>query len=187
MSPLGLRQQPGRLSRLSGPPGRRLRRHRQDLIIAAAAHGVSNLRVFGSVARGDDHPDSDVDLLADLPPGLSLFGSGRVEADLSANPEVLHVMRDEAAGAAGLRQSRSHCRTSHWCADAEVVCGSTSARASRWLPCWVRPARLTITHSDPCIGYASYLTSGLTLVRGPSPVGMARRAGSAGRRGEARR
>jgi predicted nucleotidyltransferase len=43
-----------------------------------------NLRVFGSVARGEDRPDSDVDLLADLPPGLSLFGLGRVEANLEA-------------------------------------------------------------------------------------------------------
>jgi predicted nucleotidyltransferase len=40
--------------------------------------------VFGSVARGEDRPDSDVDLLADLPPGLSLFGLGRVEANLEA-------------------------------------------------------------------------------------------------------
>jgi uncharacterized protein len=45
-----------------------VRRHRRDLI-AAAVHGVRNLRVFGSVARGEDRPDSDVDLLADLPPG----------------------------------------------------------------------------------------------------------------------
>ncbi len=81
---LGLRRQPGRLRRLSGPVGRRVRRHRRDLIAAAAAHGVQNLRVFGSVARGEDRPDSDVDLLADLPPGLSLFGLGRVEADLEA-------------------------------------------------------------------------------------------------------
>jgi predicted nucleotidyltransferase/DNA-binding XRE family transcriptional regulator len=81
---LGLRRQPGRLRRLSGPVGRRVRRHRRDLIAAAAAHGVKNLRVFGSVARGEDHPDSDVDLLADLPPGLSLFGLGRLEADLEA-------------------------------------------------------------------------------------------------------
>lgn len=79
---LGLRRPPGRLRRLSGPVGRRVRRHRKDLIAAAAAHGVSNLRVFGSVARGEDHPDSDVDLLADFPPGLSLFGLGRLEADL---------------------------------------------------------------------------------------------------------
>ena len=76
---LGLRRPP---RRLSGPVGRRVRRHRKDLIAVAAAHGVSNLRVFGSVARGEDRPDSDVDLLADFPPGLSLFGLGRVEADL---------------------------------------------------------------------------------------------------------
>ena len=81
---LDLRRQPGRLRRLSGPVGRRVRRHRHDLIAAASAHGVQNLRVFGSVARGEDRPDSDVDLLADLPSGLSLFGLGRVEADLEA-------------------------------------------------------------------------------------------------------
>ena len=61
-----------------------MRRHRHDLVAAAAARGVQNLRVFGSVARGEDRPDSDVDLLADLPPALSLFGLGRAEADLEA-------------------------------------------------------------------------------------------------------
>lgn len=81
---LRLRRQPGRLRRLSGPVGRQVRRHRHDLIAAAASHGVHNLRVFGSVARGEDRADSDVDLLADLPPGLSLFGLGRAEADLEA-------------------------------------------------------------------------------------------------------
>jgi predicted nucleotidyltransferase len=81
---MGLRHQPRRLRRLSGPVGRRVRRRRHDLVAAAAAHGVQNLRVFGSVARGEDRPDSDVDLLADLPPSLSLFGLGRVEADLEA-------------------------------------------------------------------------------------------------------
>ena len=50
----------------------------------AAAYGASHLRVFGSVARGEDRPDSDVDLLADFPPGLSLFGLGRLEADLES-------------------------------------------------------------------------------------------------------
>jgi predicted nucleotidyltransferase/DNA-binding XRE family transcriptional regulator len=78
---LGLRRA-GRLRQLSGPVGRRVRRHRKDLVAAAAAHGVSNLRVFGSVARGEDHLGSDVDLLADFPPGLSLFGLGRLEAEL---------------------------------------------------------------------------------------------------------
>jgi predicted nucleotidyltransferase len=42
------------------------------------------LRVFGSVARGEDRPDSDVDLLADFPPGLSLFGLSRLEAELES-------------------------------------------------------------------------------------------------------
>jgi predicted nucleotidyltransferase len=64
--------------------GRRVRRRRHDLVSAAAAHGARNLRVFGSVARGQDRADSDVDLLADLPPGLSLFGLGRLQADLEA-------------------------------------------------------------------------------------------------------
>ena len=66
---MDVRRQPRRLGRLSGPVGRRVRRHRHDLVAAAAAHGVQNLRVFGSVARGEDRPDSDVDLLADLPAG----------------------------------------------------------------------------------------------------------------------
>jgi len=62
--------------------GRRLRARRREVIAAAAAHGVTNLRVFGSVARGEDHPDSDVDILADLPASMGLFGLARVQADL---------------------------------------------------------------------------------------------------------
>lgn len=81
---LGTRRPPGRLRRLSGPVGRRVRHHRHELIAAAAAYGVQNLWVFGRVARGEDRPSSDVDLLVDLPPGLSLFGLGRAEADLEA-------------------------------------------------------------------------------------------------------
>ena len=40
--------------------------------------------MFGSVARGEDRPDSDVDLLADLPSGMGLLGLGRVQAELEA-------------------------------------------------------------------------------------------------------
>jgi predicted nucleotidyltransferase len=54
------------------------------MIAAAAAHGVTHLRVFGSVARGQDRPDSDVDLLADLPPGVGLLTLSRVQAELEA-------------------------------------------------------------------------------------------------------
>jgi uncharacterized protein len=79
-----VRRQPRRLKMLSGPVGQRVRRHRRDLVAAAAAHGASGLRVFGSVARGEDRPDSDVDLLANVPPGMSLFGLARLQAELEA-------------------------------------------------------------------------------------------------------
>ena len=79
-----IQQQPPQLSRLSGPVGRQVRLKRRDLAAAAAAHDVTNLRVFGSVARGEDRPDSDVDLLVDLPPHMGLLGLGRVQADLEA-------------------------------------------------------------------------------------------------------
>jgi hypothetical protein len=73
-----------RLRMLTGPVGRVVRQRRRELIAAAAAFGVTNLRVFGSVARGQDRPDSDVDLLADLPASLGLFGLSRVEDELAA-------------------------------------------------------------------------------------------------------
>jgi predicted nucleotidyltransferase/DNA-binding XRE family transcriptional regulator len=92
---VSVRPQPRRLGRLSGPVGRRVRRRRRDLVAAAAAHGVTNLRVFGSVARGEDRPDSDVDLLADLPPGMGLLGLGRVQAELE---DILGTRVDLAAG-----------------------------------------------------------------------------------------
>jgi uncharacterized protein len=81
---IDVRPQPRRLSKLSGPIGQRVRRKRKALTAAAAAHGVTHLQVFGSVARGQDRPDSDLDLLADLPPDMGLFGLGRVQVDLEA-------------------------------------------------------------------------------------------------------
>jgi uncharacterized protein len=81
---LRLRRQPGQLARLSGPLGRQVRSRRRELIAAAAAHGVTNLRVFGSVANGQEQPGSDIDILADLPAGISLLGLGRVTEDLEA-------------------------------------------------------------------------------------------------------
>jgi uncharacterized protein len=71
--------------------GRRVRRLRAELVETASAHGVRNLRVFGSVARGEDTADSDLDLLADLPPGLSLFGLGRLADDLET---IVHARVD---------------------------------------------------------------------------------------------
>lgn len=55
------------------PRGRKLRRHRRALIDMAARCDATNLRVFGSVARGEDAPSSDVDLLVDLGPRVGLL------------------------------------------------------------------------------------------------------------------
>ena len=47
---------------------------RKDAIRALGRrYGARRIRVFGSVARGEDGPDSDVDLLVDLPAGYDLF------------------------------------------------------------------------------------------------------------------
>lgn len=59
-----------------------LGRDREAIVAAARRNGASNVRVFGSVARGEDGPDSDVDLLIDLEPGVSLFDLGRMEVEL---------------------------------------------------------------------------------------------------------
>ena len=59
-----------------------LRRRRTDVLRIAAARGASNIRVFGSVARGDAGPDSDVDILVDLEPGRSLLDLGGLLMDL---------------------------------------------------------------------------------------------------------
>lgn len=64
--------------------GRLLRDKRSELIETAKCHGAGNLRVFGSVARGEDGPKSDVDLLIDLAPGTGLVGLGVIEEELEA-------------------------------------------------------------------------------------------------------
>jgi len=46
-----------------------LRQHRAAILAAAEAVGASNVRIFGSVARGEETPRSDVDLLVDFPAG----------------------------------------------------------------------------------------------------------------------
>jgi predicted nucleotidyltransferase len=57
--------------------------NKKDQILAIAArHGASNVRVFGSVARGTAQPDSDIDFLIQLDPGRSLFDLGGLLMDL---------------------------------------------------------------------------------------------------------
>lgn len=55
---------------------------REEIFRLAARHGVVNVRVFGSVARGDARPDSDVDLLVQVGENPSPFFPGGFLADL---------------------------------------------------------------------------------------------------------
>ncbi len=70
------------LQRLTGPVGRRLRRRRAAVLEVANRHGVTVLGVFGSVARGEDRSDSDVDLLVEQPDVMSLFAIARLQNEL---------------------------------------------------------------------------------------------------------
>ena len=53
-----------------------LRAKRQEILKIAAKYGARNVRVFGSVARGQADQHSDVDFLVDMEPGHSLFDMG---------------------------------------------------------------------------------------------------------------
>ncbi|MBE9140501.1 nucleotidyltransferase family protein [Nodosilinea sp. LEGE 07088] len=44
-----------------------------EILALAEKYGASNIRIFGSVARGEAQADSDVDFLIDLEPGRSLL------------------------------------------------------------------------------------------------------------------
>lgn len=50
-----------------------LRQKKQMIDALARQFGASRVRVFGSVARREERPDSDVDFLVDLPCGYDLF------------------------------------------------------------------------------------------------------------------
>ncbi|WP_199184017.1 helix-turn-helix domain-containing protein [Cryobacterium sp. Y57] len=55
--------------------------HRDELVSRLAELGASNVRVFRSVARGDDTANSDVHLLVDLDVGVGLFGLARLQSE----------------------------------------------------------------------------------------------------------
>jgi predicted nucleotidyltransferase len=48
-------------------------RHRNRIVALARERGAHNVRVFGSIARGEERPDSDIDFLVDFEPGRSLL------------------------------------------------------------------------------------------------------------------
>ncbi len=50
-----------------------LRANRDAIHAACRRYGARRIRVFGSVARGEERPDSDIDFLVDFPAGYDLF------------------------------------------------------------------------------------------------------------------
>jgi predicted nucleotidyltransferase len=59
-----------------------LRGEKADILRLAEVHGCRNVRVFGSVATGENRPDSDVDFLVDVEPGRTLFDLAGLLGDL---------------------------------------------------------------------------------------------------------
>jgi predicted nucleotidyltransferase len=78
---------------------------RQEIINIAERHGASNVRVFGSVARGEARPDSDVDFLVTLDANRSLLDLARLLREL----QTLLNRPVDVVTEAGLRpRLRSH-------------------------------------------------------------------------------
>ena len=72
---------------------------RDEILSIAARHGAKNLRVFGSAARGEAGPDSDIDFLVNFDEGRSLMDQSAMILDLTdllerkvdvVEPEALH-------------------------------------------------------------------------------------------------
>lgn len=59
-----------------------LKSKRREILAIAAKHGAHNLRVFGSVARGEAGPESDLDILVEMEPGKSLLDHVALMHDL---------------------------------------------------------------------------------------------------------
>lgn len=59
-----------------------LEEKREEILRICAKYGARNVRVFGSVARGEADEASDVDLLVELEPGRSLFDLGGLQYEL---------------------------------------------------------------------------------------------------------
>lgn len=59
-----------------------IQQKRADILRIAERYGASDIRIFGSVARGDATEDSDLDLIVHFEPGRSLLDHGGLVMDL---------------------------------------------------------------------------------------------------------
>ena len=79
--------------------GELLQEKREEILRLAAKHGASNVRIFGSVVRGEDRPESDVDFLVELEADRSLLDRVALIQDL----EDLLGRKVDVATVKGLR------------------------------------------------------------------------------------
>ena len=68
-------------------PSTTIQQHRQEILFLAHKHGVTNIKVFGSFARGEGNENSDVDFLVEIEKNRSLFDIGLLVMDLQ---DLLH-------------------------------------------------------------------------------------------------
>ncbi len=64
-------------------PSEALRLHKDAILEVLARYPVSNPRVFGSVARGEDHEGSDIDLVIDKDGRFSYYDMAQLESELT--------------------------------------------------------------------------------------------------------
>ncbi len=84
-------------SRASGLTLGGVLRNRHRIVEVLGRWGVSNVRLFGSVARGEAGPDSDIDLLITVPKGTSLFDLADMQAQLEELLDApVHLLTDGA-------------------------------------------------------------------------------------------
>lgn len=83
---------------------RLLSERRDEMLETAARHHARNVRVFGSVARGEETDASDIDLLVDMDPGRSLLDQVRLRRAMS---ELLGVEVDVVTTGGLLQRDRS--------------------------------------------------------------------------------
>lgn len=86
---------------LASPLSRRVAKHRDRIRRTVEAAGASNPRIFGSVARGEDTPESDIDLMIDIPASFSLIDLARLQQSL----EQILEHRVDVVPARGLKGS----------------------------------------------------------------------------------
>jgi hypothetical protein len=77
-----------------------LKEKREEILSIATKYGAFNVRIFGSVARGDETADSDVDFLVELEPGRNLLDRIALMQDL----EDLLGRKVDVATVKGLRE-----------------------------------------------------------------------------------